>query len=74
MQTRNSCLLLFIVARPKMTRVGRVFKALFEKRSIFEDGFKQYLTETALHGLKYLVGTHILVKLIWVSNHQKNVL
>ena len=55
------------MARPKMIKVRRVVKAIYEKRGIFQEGIRQFLTETAVHGMKYFVDSHILVKLIWVS-------
>ena len=63
----TSQLLRFIMARPKMIKFRRVVKAVYEKRGIFLEGIQQFLNETAVHGMKYFVGTHILVKLIWVS-------
>ena len=55
------------MARPKMIKVRRVVKAIYEKRGIFQEGIRQFLTETAVHGMKYFVDSHIIVKLIWVS-------
>ena len=55
------------MARPKMIKVIKVAKAVYEKRGIFQEGIRKYLTETTVHGLKYFADTHIVVKLIWVS-------
>ena len=55
------------MARPKMIKVIKVAKAAYEKRGIFQEGIRKFLTETSVHGLKYFADTHIFVKLIWVS-------
>ena len=37
------------------------------QKEVLSEGLSKYLSESALHGVKYLVDSHIVVKIFWVG-------
>ena len=45
---------------------GNVVRVLKSRKDILLQGLSEYLTESALHGVKYFIGTRVVVKIFWV--------
>ena len=41
-------------------------RVLKSRKDILLQGLSEYLSESALHGVKYVVGTRVVVKIFWV--------
>ena len=41
-------------------------RVLKSRKDILLQGLSEYLTESALHGVKYFIGTRVVVKIFWV--------
>ena len=50
-----------------MRRIAKFFNAVRNRKDILRLCWKNFLSEISLHGVKYIVGSHAIVKTIWVS-------
>ena len=51
-------------------RISKFFKAIRDRKDILLLSFNEYLAESALHGVKYFVGQHTIIKILWVHAYE----